>query len=62
MDEKDGGFLIAIEPSTPTIRKRFRKINTNEDVSRVAKAIETILTTDSEIEEVCSFAKEETDT
>jgi hypothetical protein len=47
------GFLVFIEPSKPTIRKfLFRKIDTTEDVSRIAAALDEILNADPRIRDV----------
>ena len=41
-EEDANGFLCFIEPSKPTIRKWFKKIDTTDTVERLASAIESI--------------------
>jgi hypothetical protein len=43
------GYLCFVEPSKPIIRKLFKKIETAEQVGRVTKALDKILTSDPEI-------------
>ena len=48
--EYPDGFLVFIEPSKPTIRKfLFRKVDTTEDVSRVATVLDEILNADARV-------------
>ena len=47
--EYPNGYLCFIEPSKPLIRKLFKKIDTTERVSRVAEALDRILTADPDI-------------
>lgn len=42
-EEYANGFLCFIEPSKPTIRKWFKKIETTETVEKLASAIQSIL-------------------
>lgn len=44
-EEYPDGFLCFIEPSKPTIRKLFRKIDTSERIEAVAEAIDAALRT-----------------
>jgi hypothetical protein len=50
--EHDDGFLCFIDPSTSVVRSWLRKIDTTEDVGRVAEALDRILTSDPEIRDV----------
>ena len=43
LDEEQDGFLCFIEPSKPTLRKLFRKIDVQDRVEVVAAALETAL-------------------
>lgn len=49
----DDEFLCFIEPSTPVIRKLFKKIDTTETVSGLAATLEKILASDSDIRDMC---------
>ncbi len=52
-------FLCFIEPSTPVIRKWFRKIDTTQDVGRLSAALEEIFQGDPDIRELrCSTSDE----
>jgi hypothetical protein len=42
-EEYPDGFLCFIEPSKPSIRKLFRKIDTTQRIARVADALEAAL-------------------
>ena len=57
--ELENGFMCFIEPSKPVIRKWFRKIDTTETVSRVGKALETILQGDPEIDSIRWWTEDE---
>lgn len=48
-DTSDDGFMCYVEPSKPTIRRWFKKIDVRQDVGRVAEALDEILQADSEI-------------
>ena len=48
----DDVFLCFIEPSKPTIRKWFRKIDTTVHVGRVAALLDEILRADPDIRDV----------
>ena len=43
LDGEERGFLCFIEPSRPTIRKLFRKIDTRERIEQVATALDQVL-------------------
>ena len=45
-------FLCFIEPSKSVVRKLFKKIDTTEQVARLAKALDNILTSDLDIRDV----------
>jgi len=47
--EYPNGYLCFVEPSKPIIRRLFKKIDTTQQVSRVTKALDKILTSDPEI-------------
>lgn len=49
---EDHEFLCFIEPSTPFVRKWFKKMDTREPVGRVVAALETILETNPEIRDI----------
>lgn len=51
-DGDEDEFLCMIDPSKPRIRKWFKTIGTTEQVTRVANALDAILTTDPDIREV----------
>lgn len=51
-DEYEDGFLCFIEPSKPTIRRWFRKIDTTAKVEEIAKALNYILINSPEIYDV----------
>ncbi len=48
-EEFPNGFLCCIEPGKPVIRRFFKKIDTTEQVGRVAEALDRILTSDPEV-------------
>jgi hypothetical protein len=48
--EQADGYLVFMEPSTPTIRKFFKKIDTIEVVERVTNTLDEILNSDPEIQ------------
>lgn len=50
--EYPNGYLCFVEPSKPVIRKLFKKIDTTEQVGRVVDALDKILTSDPEIQDV----------
>lgn len=49
---EDDEFLCFIEPSKPFIRKWFKKIDTTEQVNRVAIALNSILESNPDIREI----------
>jgi hypothetical protein len=51
-DEYPDGHLCFIEPSTPTIRKFFKKLDTTAEVARLADALNSILIADPQIRDV----------
>jgi hypothetical protein len=58
--EREDAYLIFIEPSKPMLRKGlFSIIDTTADVTKVADAIDAILTSDPEIQEVRWWAENE---
>ena len=50
--EYPNGYLCFIEPSKPVIRRLFKKIDTTEQVGRIADVLDKTLTSDSEITDV----------
>jgi hypothetical protein len=48
-EENPNRFLCLIEPSTPFIRKLFKRIDVRETVERLATALDRILTADPDI-------------
>jgi hypothetical protein len=60
LDGEPDGFLCFIEPSTPFVRKfLYKKIPTEAEVSRVQKALETILSDENSIRDVHWSSKDE---
>ncbi|MFN7140211.1 MAG: hypothetical protein ACK4UN_12825 [Limisphaerales bacterium] len=58
--EYEDGYLVFIEPSKPQVRKGwFKKIDTTVDVEKIAKALNTILTTNPEIRSVRWWSEDE---
>jgi hypothetical protein len=47
--EYPDGFLCFLKPSTPTIRRWFRTIDTTQDLAKVADALDALLTSDPDI-------------
>ena len=45
-------LLCFIDPSTPVIRKWFKKIDTRQEVTRLAQALEKILASDPDIRDI----------
>jgi len=45
-------FLCFTEPSTPTIKKLFKKIDVSEPLSRLTDALQQILSSDPEINDI----------
>lgn len=51
-DGDDDEFLCFTEPSTPIVKKLFRKIDATEQLTRLTKAMEEILASDPEIKDI----------
>lgn len=47
--EYPDGFLCFLKPSTPTVRRWFRTLDTTQDLARVADALDALLTDDPDI-------------
>lgn len=47
--EYPDGFLCFLKPSTPTIRRWFRTIDTRADLEKVAAALDAVLRSDPDI-------------
>lgn len=58
-EEHEDGFLCFIEPSTPFVRKWFRKYANAPTVERLASAIETILESSGKVSELRWWAENE---
>ena len=58
-EEHADGYLVFIEPSRPVIRKFLKKIGTTRDVARIADALDTILTSDPDIQNLRWWADDE---
>jgi hypothetical protein len=61
-DEYPDGFLCFIEPSTPVIRKLFRKIETAAQVEAVAAALDAALSSHPGVHHLRWWTKEKTGT
>ena len=48
----DDVFLCFIEPSRPVIQKLFRKIDTTQEINRLSEALEKILASDPDIQDL----------
>jgi hypothetical protein len=57
--EYPDGYLVFIEPSKPMVRNWFKKIDTTEQVGKVADALDRILTSDPEIQAVRWWSESE---
>jgi len=58
--EYPDGYLVFVEPSKPTVRKGlFKKIDTTADVEKVTGAIDRILKSDPEIQDIRWWAENE---
>lgn len=42
-DEYEDGFLCFIEPSKPSVRRWFKKIDTTQTITRLSEALDSIL-------------------
>ncbi len=51
-DGDDDEFLCFTEPSTPTVKKLFKKIDASLQLEEIAKAMNEIFSSDSEIREL----------
>jgi hypothetical protein len=51
-DGDDDEFLVFTEPSTPVVRKLFRKVDVSEPLGRLVSALEKILASDPGIHDV----------
>ncbi len=49
---EDDEFLCFTKPSTPVVKKLFRKVDATEQLSRLVDALQQILSSDAEIKEV----------
>lgn len=58
-EEYEDGFLCFIEPRTPTVRRFFSKFETAPAVSRVAEALDQLLTSEPEIHDIRWWTEEE---
>jgi len=58
-EEYADGFLCFIEPSKSEIRRLFRKIDTTQDVGRVAEVLDRVLLGDAEIRDVRWWSEKE---
>ena len=58
-EESEDGFLCFIEPSKPSIRRWFWKIDTTSKVSKISDALDKILRSHSEIHEIRWWAENE---
>ena len=57
----DDGFLCFIEPSKPFIRRYFKKISTESQVSAVAKALDSLLASEASVGDVRWWTRQEWD-
>jgi len=57
--EYENGYLCFVEPSKPTIRKWFKKIDIRDRIENVTNALNSILTSDPEIHGVRWWTDEE---
>jgi hypothetical protein len=57
--EYDDGFLCFLDPSTPTVRRWFRTIDTRADLEHVAAALDALLRSDPGIYGVRWWTEEE---
>lgn len=58
-EEHEDGFLCFIEPSKPSVRRWFRKIDTVPTVSRIADSLDKILRGHPEIRDVRWWSENE---
>jgi hypothetical protein len=57
--EYPDGFLCFLDPSTPTVRRLFRTIDTRADLATVAKALDALLHSDPDIYGIRWWSAEE---
>lgn len=57
--EYEDGFLCFLDPSTPTVRRFFRTIDTREDLEKVAAGLDALLRADPDIYGVRWWSEEE---
>lgn len=50
--ELDEGYLVFVQPSTPTVRRLFKPIDTTADVGRVVSALDEVFAADPDIRDV----------
>jgi hypothetical protein len=58
-EEYPDGFLCFIEPSKPTVRKLFRRIDTTQRVTRVADALDAALKAHPDIRDIRWWSESE---
>ena len=58
-EEHEDGFLCFIEPSKPSVRRWFRKIDTVPMISRIADSLDKILRGHPEIRDVWWWSENE---
>lgn len=61
-EEYPDGFLCFIEPSKPTVRRLFRKIDTTKRVARVADALDAALRAHPEVRDIRWWSEDEVGT
>jgi len=57
--DDDEGYLVFVQPDTPTIRRWFKTIDTRADIARVVGVLEKVLVEDPDISEVTWFTADE---
>lgn len=58
-EEYPNGFLCFIEPSKPYVRKLFKKISTIEKVTQLREAIDKLLSSNSNVQNIKWWTTEE---
>jgi len=61
-EEYSDGYLCFIEPSKPTVRKLFRKVDTTQRVAKVAAALDAALRAHPEIRDIRWWSESEAGT
>ena len=51
-DGDDDEFLVFTDPSTPVVKKLFRKVNATAQLSRLTDALQQVLSSDPEISDI----------